>query len=68
MPSIIAPTLVVAGEDDRVIPSTYSEEVADAIPGADYHFFTGPGSSHALFLERAAELNALTVKFLQSTN
>src|SRR5207244_8774650 len=68
LPSIIVPTLVVAGEDDRVIPSTYSEEVADAIPGADYHFFTGPGSSHALFLERAAELNALTVKFLQSTN
>jgi pimeloyl-ACP methyl ester carboxylesterase len=68
LPSIIAPTLVVTGEDDRVIPSAYSEEVADAIPGADYHLFTGPGSSHALFLERAAELNALTVKFLQSTD
>lgn len=68
LPSIIAPTLVVSGEDDRVIPHVYSEEVADAIPGADYHLFTGRGSSHGLFLERADELNALTVKFLQSTN
>ncbi|MDQ1493294.1 MAG: hypothetical protein QOJ23_5808, partial [Actinomycetota bacterium] len=64
--SITAPTLVVSGEDDRVIPPRYSEAVADGIPGATFHLFSGPGSSHALFLERGAELNSLTVEFLRA--
>lgn len=66
LPSIAAPTFVVGGEEDRVIPSGYSKAVADAIPGAKFHLFTGAGSSHALFLERAVELNTLTVEFLQT--
>jgi pimeloyl-ACP methyl ester carboxylesterase len=52
---ITAPTLVVAGEQDLLTPPWHGRQVADAIPGAKLHLFTGPGSSHALGVERAEE-------------
>jgi len=66
LPSIAAPTLVISGEDDRVIPSGYSREVAESIPTATFHLLTGPGSSHGSFLERATDMNTLTLDFLQT--
>jgi pimeloyl-ACP methyl ester carboxylesterase len=62
------PTLVVAGEQDRTIPAEYSRQAADAIPGAIFELVTGPGSSHAAFLERGDEVNRLTLDFLQKIN
>lgn len=61
---IRCPALVVAGDGDRVIPPSYSEAVASRIPGARLEVLTGPGAGHALFLERAGEVNDLTVEFL----
>jgi pimeloyl-ACP methyl ester carboxylesterase len=62
--AITAPTLVVAGEQDLLTPPWHGRQVADAIPGARHHLFTGPGSSHALGVERAEEFVPLVLSFL----
>jgi pimeloyl-ACP methyl ester carboxylesterase len=61
---IAAPTLVIAGEQDLLTPPERCEQVAGAIPGARYELLTGPGSSHALALERPEEFCALVEAFL----
>ena len=61
---ISAPTLVVAGEQDLLTPPWHGRQVAAAIPGATLKMFTGPGSSHALGVERAEEFLPLVLGFL----
>jgi len=61
---ITAPTLVVAGEQDLLTPPWHGTQVADTIPGARLEMFTGPGSSHALGMERAEEFVPLVADFL----
>jgi pimeloyl-ACP methyl ester carboxylesterase len=61
---ITAPTLVVAGEQDLLTPPWHGTQVAEAIPGARLEMFTGPGSSHALGVERAEEFLPLVADFL----
>ena len=61
---ITAPTLVVAGEQDLLTPVWQGQQVADRIPGARYELFTGPGSSHALGVERAEEFVPMALEFL----
>ncbi|GAA4755559.1 alpha/beta hydrolase [Modestobacter marinus] len=61
---ITAPTLVIAGEQDLLTPPWHGQQVAAAIPGARLEMFTGPGSSHALGVERAAEFVPLVSGFL----
>ena len=61
---ITAPTLVIAGEQDLLTPPWHGRQVADAIPGARHHLFTGPGSSHALGVERAEEFVPMVSGFL----
>jgi pimeloyl-ACP methyl ester carboxylesterase len=61
---ITAPTLVIAGEQDLLTPQWHGRQVADAIPGARHHLFTGPGSSHALGVERAEEFMPMIAGFL----
>ena len=61
---ITAPTLVLAGEQDLLTPPWHGRQVADAIPGARHHLFTGPGSSHALGVERAAEFVPMVLDFV----
>lgn len=62
--AISAPTLVVAGEQDMVTSPRLGQAVADAIPGARMELYTGPGASHAVGLERAAEFVPLVMGFL----
>jgi pimeloyl-ACP methyl ester carboxylesterase len=62
---ITAPTMVVVGEQDLLTPTWQSKAVADAVPGARYELVTGPGSSHALHLERPDDLVRLVHDFLQ---
>ena len=61
---ITAPTLVIAGEPDLLTPPWHGRQVADAIPGARHELFTGPGSSHALGVERAEEFVPMVLGFL----
>src|SRR3954454_15797500 len=61
---ITAPTLVIAGEQDLLAPPWHGAQVAEAIPGARLEMFTGPGSSHALGVERAEEFLPLVADFL----
>jgi pimeloyl-ACP methyl ester carboxylesterase len=61
---IHAPTLVVGGEQDLLTPPWILQEVASAIPGAEFRLFRGDGSSHLLPLERPAEFNQLVANFL----
>jgi pimeloyl-ACP methyl ester carboxylesterase len=64
LPGITTPTLVIAGEQDLLTPHWHGRQVAEGIPGARFEFFTGPGSSHALGDERAAEVLPLVLGFL----
>ena len=59
-----APTLVVAGEQDLLTPPWHGRQVADAVPGARFELFSGPGSSHALGVERAEDFVPLVAGFL----
>ena len=60
---ITAPTLVVAGEQDLLTPPWQNEAVAERIPNARLEMFTGPGSSHALGVERAEEFVPMVLEF-----
>lgn len=53
--AIDRPTTVLVGEQDMLTPRWQSRAVADAIPGAEFVFLEGPGSSHAMHVERAQE-------------
>lgn len=64
--SIVVPTLVVGGADDRLVDVGHAREVAAAIPGAQLHVLEGDGATHALPTERADEVNNLLVKFIES--
>ena len=64
IPAITAPTLVVVGEQDLLTPPRQAKKVADAIPGARFELVTGPGSSHALHVERTEDLLRIALDFL----
>jgi pimeloyl-ACP methyl ester carboxylesterase len=63
--AITAPTLVVGGEQDLLTPPWQVRKVADAIPGAQYEFVAGPGSSHGLHIERPDDFTTIVVGFLE---
>jgi pimeloyl-ACP methyl ester carboxylesterase len=67
LPSIRVPTLVTAGERDIQVPPRYGREVAEAIPAARWHLFTGPRASHCTCFEMAGEWNRVTLEFLRAT-
>jgi pimeloyl-ACP methyl ester carboxylesterase len=62
--SIACPTLVTTGEIDGLTPPHLGRAVAERIPGADLHAFTGPRSSHLLALEMADAFNRRTLEWL----
>ena len=62
---VAAPTIVIAGEQDRLTPPWICKEVADAIPNAKYKLIVGEGSSHVLPLERPDDFNQAVLSFLQ---
>lgn len=66
LPGITQPTLVLGGEQDLLTPPWQCEAVAKLIPGAKLKIFTGPGSSHAVGLERTEEFLAEVLPFLAS--
>jgi 3-oxoadipate enol-lactonase len=59
---IAAPTLVVHGDADRIVPYENGVELAHRIPGSRFEAF--PGSGHLLFLESPERLNPMVASFL----
>ncbi|HET9211418.1 MAG TPA: alpha/beta fold hydrolase [Thermoanaerobaculia bacterium] len=64
LPRIQCPTLVLAGEKDRMFPLELSRDLADGIPGA--RFEVVPGGSHAIVIEKPAEVARILQEFLAS--
>lgn len=64
LPEITAPVLVVAGDRDTLAPPRYGRQVADLVPKGRFVLFEGPGSSHAVGLERrtARQIQRSTVE------
>ncbi|MBM4250364.1 MAG: alpha/beta hydrolase [Deltaproteobacteria bacterium] len=65
-PRIKAPTLVIHGEDDQVIPVAAAYELASAIKGAKLELI--PDTGHLLLAERPKELYGLIAQFFASTS
>lgn len=61
---IKAPTLVIWGADDRIVPLSCGERYASAIPGARLQTIEACG--HCVEMERPAELAELIVRFVGS--
>lgn len=55
--AVRAPTLVVHGDEDEIVPPEAGEELARGIPGAELKLL--PGAGHLLLAERPKELYGL---------
>ncbi len=64
--TIAAPTLVVAGEEDRATPPDLVAKLAQVIPGARLEVI--PGAGHLPAIEAPAEFGALISRFLKETD
>jgi len=62
LPKITLPTLVIAGDNDRLIPVENSRILASRIPGAELAIIKGAG--HEFFIEDAEEANKMILDFL----
>jgi pimeloyl-ACP methyl ester carboxylesterase len=59
---IQAPTLVLTGDEDAIVPHENSANLAALIPGARLRVING--GSHAFFVERPAEFNRAVAEFV----
>ncbi|MCG8274114.1 alpha/beta fold hydrolase [Aquamicrobium sp. NLF2-7] len=57
-----APTLVIHGRDDRVIPVDVSRRLFELLPNAELHLFSNCG--HWTQIEKAARFNAIVGDFM----
>jgi pimeloyl-ACP methyl ester carboxylesterase len=62
LPEIKLPTLVIAGDNDRLIPFENSRILASRIPKAELVIIKGAG--HEFFIEDAEEANKIILSFL----
>jgi 3-oxoadipate enol-lactonase len=62
---IAAPTLVITGDGDRLIPSEHSSVLAEKIPGARLE--TLAGGTHGFNLEMPDAFNHAILSFLATT-
>jgi len=62
---VTAPTLVIHGEDDPLVPSSGGRDVADHVPGATFKLV--PGMGHDLSPSLCDRLTALIVPHLKAT-
>lgn len=60
---ITAPTLVITGDADAIVPHENSLNLAAAVPGSTLRVIEG--GSHAFFIERAEEFNRAVVEFVE---
>ena len=64
LPDIAAPTLVLHGTDDPLLPVGNARILAERIPGAKLVLFEG--ARHAYLLEKQAEADAAVLDFLRA--
>jgi 3-oxoadipate enol-lactonase len=62
LPKIKLPTLVIAGDNDRLVPVENSRVLASKIPGAELAILKVVG--HEFFIEAAEEVNKIILDFL----
>jgi 3-oxoadipate enol-lactonase len=62
LPRITAPTMVVHGEHDRLVPPQNGRVVASRIPGAEFHLI--PNAGHILMTDQPEACTKLILDFL----
>jgi 3-oxoadipate enol-lactonase len=62
LPAIKAPTLILHGSDDQVVPVANAHLLAERIPGAELYLVRG--GRHMFFIEFRAEVNRVVKEFL----
>lgn len=62
---IEAPTLVISGDADIIVPSENSRNLAASIPNAQ--LVVVPHGSHTFFIERADEFNQAVINFIKQS-
>jgi pimeloyl-ACP methyl ester carboxylesterase len=62
--NIEAPTLVITGDADVIVPHENSLNLAAQIPGAKLRVIEG--GSHTFFIERPEEFNSAVIEFIKS--
>jgi len=62
--SLCAPTLILTGDDDPIVPAENSYRLAATIPHSRLRVF--PGARHLVFIERAEEFNQAVIEFLNA--
>jgi pimeloyl-ACP methyl ester carboxylesterase len=62
LPQITAPTLILTGDDDQVIPAASSDVLHERIPGSRLELIEGSG--HLFFIERPEATLELLESFL----
>lgn len=60
---ISAPTLILAGDDDPLVPSENSKILEDLMPGAQLSFFAG--CRHCFFIEESDRFNREAISFFK---
>lgn len=63
LPQVKVPTLVIAAEEDRIVPVENSRIIASRIPGAELVVFKKAG--HGFNIELADEVNRVVLDFLR---
>lgn len=61
LPEVTAPTLVITGSEDLLVPPENSSILAKNIPGARLETFSGSG--HCFFIEESDRANRLLINF-----
>ena len=61
---ITVPTLIMAGDDDPLVPPENSQILKELIPHAELIFF--PGKRHCFFIEEAEKFNQSVTSFFRS--
>jgi pimeloyl-ACP methyl ester carboxylesterase len=62
LPSIAAPTLVLTGSDDQLVPPRHSDELHALIPGS--RLVVLPGGTHGFNIEMKDAFNDVVLRFL----
>lgn len=60
---ITAPTLVLSGTEDRIVPLAFARQLAQQIPQARFYAIQGAG--HLAFIEKSDEVNQRILDFLK---